>query len=227
MKNKLFYWLKINLGFSSKESRGFLLLTPFLVLFAIFPYLLKEISNSRSQDFHEHYIVTIDSLKKFEIEYKTSPNPIFNPEDTIRKSPTNTKTKNLNKIALAEADSILLQIVPGIGPGLSGRIIKYRENLGGFHSKEQLNDIFGLKPEVSAEIWNYFDFSPLITKKISINTVDLNQLSVHPYISYGEAKVVIAYRNQHGKFSSTDDLMKIRIFKEEWIIRIAPYLSFE
>jgi DNA uptake protein ComE-like DNA-binding protein len=227
MKNKLFYWFKVNLGFSSKESRGFLLLTPFLLIFAISPYLLKVISNSKSQIFHEHYIGTIDSLKKFEIEYKSSPNPIFNPQDTVRKFSSSTKTKNLNKIAMSEADSILLQIVPGIGPALSGRIIKYRENLGGFHSKEQLSDIFGLKPEVSTEIWNYFDFIPLITKKIPINTADINQLSVHPYISYGEAKVVIAYRNQHGKFSSTDDLLKIRIFKKEWINQIAPYLSFE
>jgi len=55
---------------------------------------------------------------------------------------------------------VLLQIVPGIGVGLGGRIIKYRERLGGFHSIHQLAEIYGLKPETIEEIWNYFDFSP-------------------------------------------------------------------
>jgi DNA uptake protein ComE-like DNA-binding protein len=227
MRNKLFYWLKINLGFSNKESRGFLLLTPFLVVFAISPYLLKTIRNSGAQEFHQHYLATIDSLKKFEVEVKTSPNPIFNPADTAAKPSSISKTKNLNRIKFAEADSILLQIVPGIGPGLSGRIIKYRENLGGYYSKNQLNEIYGLKPETIEEIWTYFDFNPLISRKIPINSSDTNQLSAHPYISYGEAKVIIAYRNQHGQFNSVIDLKNIKIFKEEWISRIEPYLSFE
>lgn len=227
MINKLFYWLKINLGFSNKESRGFLLFTPFLVVFAVSPYLLKTIRNSGAQEFHRQYLATIDSLKKFEIELINSPNFIFNPADTVTNSGSNSKTKNLNRIEFAAADSTLLQIVPGIGPGLSGRIIKYRENLGGYYSKSQLNEIYGLKPETIEEIWTYFDFTPSITKKIPINSYDTNQLSAHPYVSYGEAKVIIAYRNQHGEFYSAHDLKNIRIFKEEWISRIEPYLSFK
>ncbi len=226
MRNKLFYWLKLNLGFSGKESRGFLLLTPLLVILAISPYLLKSLRNSKSEEFHKQYIATIDSLKKFTIEVKTSPNPIFDPADTA-KSINKNKTVNLNRLPLSEADSVVLQVVPGIGPGLSSRIIKYRENLGGFHTKDQLSEIFGLKPETIVELWNYFDFDSRITKKISINTADVNVLSAHPYISYGEAKVIIAFRSQHGKFSSVEDLKKIKIFKEEWIIRIRPYLTFE
>ena len=227
MGNKLFYWLKINLGFSNKESRGFLLLTPFLMVFAVSPYLLKIIRNSGNQEFHSHYLATIDSLIKVEGELKTSPNPIFNPADTAVKSSSISKTKNLNRIEFTEADSILLQIVPGIGRGLSGRIIKYRESLGGFYSKNQLNEIYGLKPETIEEIWNYFDFNSSITQKLQINSFDTNQLSAHPYVSYGEAKVIIAYRNQHGRFNSALDLKNINIFKEEWISRIEPYLSFD
>lgn len=227
MRNKLFYWLKINLGFSNKESRGFFLLTPFLIVFAISPYLVKSIRNTETQDFHKYYLATIDSLRKFEVELKSSPNPIFNPADTVVKSTIASKTKNLNKIQFTEADSTLLQIVPGIGPGLSGRIIKYRERLGGFYSINQLNEIFGLKPETITEIWNYFDFNPLITRKIQINLAATDQLSSHPYISYGEAKVIIAYRNQHGNYNSASDLKNIKIFKEEWISKIEPYLSFE
>jgi competence protein ComEA len=55
----------------------------------------------------------------------------------------------------------------------------------------------------------------------------LDELAAHPYISYGEAKVLVAFRTQHGKFISSDDLLKIKIFKTEWVQKIKPYLSFE
>jgi DNA uptake protein ComE-like DNA-binding protein len=43
---------------------------------------------------------------------------------------------------------------------------------------------------------------------------------------YGEAKVLIAFRKQHGAFRSEEDLLKISIFKKEWISKISPYLDF-
>jgi len=227
MRVKFFYWLKTSLGFSNKESRGFLLLTPFLLIFAFSPYLLSAIKNKDTQLFLTNYQAKLDSLALLEVKAIESPLPLFNPADTAKMNSSTKKTANLVKIDFTEADSILLQIVPGIGAALGGRIIKYREQLGGFHSPNQLSEIYGLKPETIEEIWNYFEFSPKITRKIPINLAELDELSKHPYISYGEAKVLIAYRNQHGNYSSGTDLKQIKIFKSEWIDKISPYLSFE
>jgi DNA uptake protein ComE-like DNA-binding protein len=227
MKTKLFYFLKTNFGISNKESRGFLLLTPFLFVFALLPYFFRALRNDNAVDFLEKYHNQLDSLSLIKAELINSPKLTFNPADTISKAVILKRSTNLIKIAFAEADSIVLQIVPGIGSGLGGRIIKYRERLGGFNSKNQLLEIYGLKPETIEQIWNYFEFSSQINRKIFINTVEIDVLSAHPYISYGEAKVLIAFRKQHGNYVGPDDLKKIKIFKSEWIDKIDPYLSFD
>jgi DNA uptake protein ComE-like DNA-binding protein len=227
MRKRLFYWLKTSLGFSNKESKGFLLLTPLLLIVAASPYLIESFRKENRNDFLKKYQSQLDSLESLDINLQRSPNPLFNPADTASKPAFAKKTENLIKIDFVEADSVLLQIVPGIGVGLGGRIIKYRERLGGFHSIHQLAEIYGLKPETIEEIWNYFDFSPAITRRIPINSAEIEEISAHPYISYSEAKVLIAYRKQHGNYSTIADLKKIKIFKPEWIDKIEPYLSFD
>ena len=153
--------------------------------------------------------------------------PTFNPEDTIRSTHSNKVAERILRLPFSQADSVVLQIVPGIGALTAGRIIKHRESLGGFIQIAQLNEVYGLKPETIPIIWEYFDFDPGIKKKISINTVELEDLSKHPYITFQEAKVLIAFRKQHGTFSGPRDLLKIKIFKEEWVMKLAPYLQFD
>jgi competence protein ComEA len=227
MRNRFFYWLKTSLGFSNKESRGFLLLTPLLLLVAASPYFIEFSRKENRDDFLKKYQSQLDSLESLDINLQLSPNPLFNQADTVSKPSLAKKTENLIKMDFVDADSVVLQIVPGIGIGLSGRIIKYRDRLGGFYSVNQLSEIYGLKPETIQEIWNYFDFTPMITKRILINSAEIEEVSAHPYISYSEAKVLIAYRKQHGNYLSITDLKKIKIFKPEWIDKIEPYLSFD
>ena len=52
-----------------------------------------------------------------------------------------------NLIELNLADSLQLVSLPGIGPGYTKRIIKYREKLGGFYSVEQLSEVYGFPTE--------------------------------------------------------------------------------
>jgi competence protein ComEA len=227
MRKRFFYWLKTSFGFSSKESRGFLLLTPLLFLVAASPYFIEFFQKKNRDDFLKNYQSQLDSLGSLNLNLQRSPNPLFNSADTVSKTALSKKTENLIKMDFVDADSVVLQIVPGIGIGLGGRIIKYRDRLGGFHSVNQFSEIYGLKPETIQEIWNYFVFTPSITKRISINSAEIDEVSAHPYISYSEAKVLIAYRKQHGNYLSITDLKKIKIFKPEWIDKIEPYLRFD
>ncbi len=41
-------------------------------------------------------------------------------------------------------DSASLEALPGIGPVLSSRIIKYRNLIGGYVSVDQLKEVYGL-----------------------------------------------------------------------------------
>ncbi|WP_245942143.1 ComEA family DNA-binding protein [Algoriphagus chordae] len=219
--------MKVYLGFSRKESRGFVLLIPVLLLLVISSPVYKAIRTSKSENFHLQYLASIDSLEKSGFVLLTSPFPVFNPQDTIVKKSNSKQLENLNRIPFSEADSVTLQIVPGIGQSTAGRIVKFRESLGGLHSKSQLSEVYGLKPETIDAIWEYFDFSPAIFRKIKINQVEIDELRQHPYVSYAEAKVIVAFRDQHGDYQNSDDLLKIKIFKQEWINKISPYLDFQ
>lgn len=220
------FWFKTYLGFSQKESRGFLLLVPLLVVFGLIPTVLEGFKNRNADKLYQKYMLALDSLEQSQIELVSSPLPVFNPADTV-KSSTSKATQNLNRLLFSEADSITLQIVPGIGPALAGRIIKFREALGGFHSTNQLGEIYGVKQETADKIWEYFEFDGKVQRKIHINQATIEDLSGHPYISYSEAKVLLAYKTQHGSFQSLSDLSKIKIFKQEWIDKIGPYLDFK
>lgn len=215
------------MGFSGKESRGFLVLIPVLLLFGFAPMTLRLLKNRATEEEFQHYKSRLDSLKSLTVELNLSPSPTFNPKDTVKTSRNQKQLDNINRILFSEADSITLQIVPGIGQATAGRIIKYRDNLGGFHSPSQLNEVFGVKLETAEAVWEFFEFDSHIFRKLTINTSTLEELALHPYISYGEAKVLIAFRNQHGRFDTAEDLLKVKIFKQEWIEKIKPYLIFD
>lgn len=161
-------------------------------------------------------------MEQVGFEFVKTPKPIQAPLDTA----PSINQSSLKRIPFSEADSVTLQIVPGIGPAMASRIIKFRESLGGMHSKNQKQDVYGLKEEVADGIWEYIDFESGISKKVQINEWDVSELAKHPYIGYGEAKVIVANRNQHGKYTNADDLLNVKIFTSKWINKISPYLDF-
>ena len=227
MWQQLIFWFKTHLGFSAKESRGFLLLIPFLLALVAASQVLAWAKNQRASAIFQQYLHEVDSLEQAGFQLSVSPLPTFTNQDTIIRSHSTKVSARIQRLPFSETDSVLLQIVPGIGALTAGRIIKHRENLGGFIQIAQLNEVYGLKPEVIPLIWEYFDFDAAPIRKLSINHATVEQLASHPYISYQEAKVLVAYRLQHGGYHEATDLFGIKIFKSDWVEKIAPYLSFE
>jgi competence protein ComEA len=227
MWQQLIFWLKTHLGFSAKESRGFLLLIPFLLALVAASQMVAWAKNQRASKMYRQYLHEVDSLEQAGFQLSVSPLPTYNELDTMRGSNSNKVSERIQRLPFSETDSVLLQIVPGIGALTAGRIIKHRENLGGFIQIAQLNEVYGLKPEVIPLIWEYFDFDSASIRKLSINRATVAELATHPYISYQEAKVIVAYRLQHGGYQAATELMGIKIFKSDWVKKIEPYLSFE
>lgn len=227
MKNKLFFWLKTYLGFSKRESQGFVLLLPILIILYAIPKVYHHTIRLGFDTEYHAYQSTIDSLVREGYEKVIKSSTLAKLDSPQKKTyATRPKGTALNKLDFNEADSIVLQVVPGIGQTMAGRIVKFREGLGGMIDKEQLLDVYGMTPEVADRVFEYFDFTPGIYKKIQINQADASTLANHPYITYGAAKVLTAYRTQHGAYSTAEDLLKVRIFTEEWVDKIKPYLDF-
>jgi DNA uptake protein ComE-like DNA-binding protein len=129
------------------------------------------------------------------------------------------------KIEINSADSLILISIKGIGPFYAKQILKYRRQLGGFTSYNQLKEVWGLDKLNLESFKSQTEIDTLFVKKININTINLDGLKLHPYLHYKEAKMIISYRNQHGSYSEVKDIRKIRAISPELFRKIAPYLE--
>ncbi len=140
-----------------------------------------------------------------------------------------TDKKPLVKKGINSANMEDLKKVNGIGDKLAQRIISFRNKIGGFAIKEELNTIYGLKPEVRERLWeNFIILQPKnIKEKISLNNSNIKELATHPYISYPLAKRIVSYRTIHGGFKSIDELMEVPDFPKNRMKIIRLYLVLE
>lgn len=115
----------------------------------------------------------------------------------------------------------------GIGPALSDRILKQKELFGGFVSMKQMDNIWGLSPEVIENLNKYFRVTALPRiKKIDINNASIKELMLFPYFKYALAKSIVTYRSMNGDFKNSEDLTKINDFPSEKLDIISLYLEF-
>ncbi len=116
----------------------------------------------------------------------------------------------------------------GIGDVLSKRIVKFRNSLGGFHSIEQVALVYGIEDSLFQSIKPLLILSNAQSlEKIKINQISEDSLKKHPFFTWKQAKLCIAYRNQHGAFLDFQAFKNLRFFKAKDFNRIKPYLSYE
>ena len=126
----------------------------------------------------------------------------------------------LTSFDINQADTAQLIQIKGIGSVLATRIVKFRDNLGGFYSLEQLKEVYGISEEAQTQLLNYAILESSF-KKININESDLK----HPYIKAFQAKAILNYRQQHGKFEKIEDLLQIKSLDAAWFEKVKPYLT--
>ena len=126
-----------------------------------------------------------------------------------------------------KADSSELIFVDGVGKVLSSRIVRFRENLGGFVTIAQLQEVYGLEQyafeNLNESAFIEDNFRPRI---IPINSWPADSLARHPYIDFNTARVIVAYRHQHGNYQKSSDLLQVLVLNKDWVERITPYLEF-
>ncbi len=177
----------------------------------------------------EPYIIIENTSKEYKKypkkEYAKKDYKKFNKDSAYK--PYVKKEFVIQPFDLNVADTTELNSLKGIGTKTSLRIIKYRESLGGFYDYAQLSEVFALSEEAIAEIKKYGKIDETTIRKISINKASIEEMKIHPYIKYNLAKVIVAYRTQHGLFKSEKDLAKIKILDEQTLKKIINYISYE
>ncbi|GAB3881980.1 helix-hairpin-helix domain-containing protein [Spirosoma agri] len=123
------------------------------------------------------------------------------------------------------ADTTQLIALKGIGSKLAGRIIKFRDALGGFVAPEQFRDIYGLDSLALEELQKFGKIQST-PRRIPINTASAEELDRHPFLTRRQAEVIVRYREQHGAYSSAESLKPIRILDAKTIEKITPYIEF-
>jgi len=118
-----------------------------------------------------------------------------------------------------------LDQLPGIGPGLAGRIVRYRSRLGGFYSADQVGEVYGLDTAVYRQIRPHLICSAGPLKQLFINISPLDSLKKHPYLPPWVAADIVTYRNKHEGFVSLDELRSIRSLKDSLHQKVLPYLE--
>lgn len=160
-------------------------------------------------------------------EYQKIRSFIALPDTLIVKSNNRVLNKAPRKMVVSinscSADS--LEMLKGIGPVFAKRIVAFRSKLGGYYSLSQLSEVYGLPIETIELILPNLNLDTTQIKRIRLNSADVKALSKHPYISYKEAKAIVNYREQHGKFLQLATLRKLHIFKNKSINRLLPYLD--
>ncbi len=156
----------------------------------------------------------------------------FAHRDSIRWASDTTFAKKIYKekrdtiLELNSADTASLQFIRGIGKYTAIQIVRYRKELGGYASVEQIREIPNL-PTVADSIMTYFTVCPDSIKPIHINRASVERLNRHPYLSFTQAKAIYELRRNEVRLTHIDQINETGLFSEEDLSRLLPYLSFE
>jgi DNA uptake protein ComE-like DNA-binding protein len=135
------------------------------------------------------------------------------------------KEKARPVIELNAADSAELTSLPGVGPVFAGRIIRYRQALGGYSTIEQLQEVYGITPEKFLNLKGMVKADHSLITPIRINFADFGSLNRHPYIDNRQAAKIIDWRSAHGAFTQKEVLLENRIFDEITFKKLEFYLT--
>jgi DNA uptake protein ComE-like DNA-binding protein len=130
----------------------------------------------------------------------------------------------LKSIEINSADSSdLLQLkIPGY---LISKILEYRKQLGGFSSSFQLLEIYHFPENIFERIHSLIQVDTSLIEPLGINLKTEEELALHPYVSYKEAKAILLFRKNNGLITKQEDFDKIIAIPTETKERLKPYLA--
>jgi competence protein ComEA len=137
------------------------------------------------------------------------------------------KPAHLQPFDLNLADTTQLMQIKGIGRGRAKWIVKHRDELGGYLVENQLAEVFVLRdaPDLVDSLRKYTFVAPgFAPRPVHVNSASFDELWPHPYVGKPLARLLVAYRKQHGPFAAPDDLRQLKLLKEENFVKLRPYV---
>ena len=138
------------------------------------------------------------------------------PKEVVRK-------KILVELNAASQEDI--EKIPGIGPFYAKNILKYRDRLGGFVSKEQLLEVWKMDAAKYEEIEAFVEVNKIIIKKIDINEATAEDFKKHPYLNWNIANSLVKIRNKKIRFNTIEEIKESVLMDEELYDKMKHYLT--
>lgn len=146
-----------------------------------------------------------DRVKEY-IEIEEVPN-VIKEEDVV---------KEAVKIDLNSTDSLQLLSLPGIGPYYAGKIVDFRNRVGGFAYPSQIMDIKGIDSERFNMISSYIYADTSKIQKKNLERIQFEELSANPYVGSYLARAIIRFRESiHPEITNLASLLVNNIIKPE------------
>lgn len=141
----------------------------------------------------------------------------------------NTFSYNYKTIDVNKATPEDFEQFRGIGPSFAKRIIKYREDLGGFYDVKQLGEVYKLPDSVFQQMLPYLTCPSTQLRMLNINELDVEDLKMHPYLRWSHAKALVEYRLKHKTWTSIELVQILYEFndKKGTYQKVRPYLSIQ
>ena len=224
-KNELFYFDPNNLSSDGWKKLGIHEKT----IATIQKYLNKGGHFYKPEDLKRIYGLHPDeytSLEPYVRIEMTSNNQSQNIIKTeLKKDQSSNNNTKYHVIEINVADTSAFIELPGIGNKLAVRIVNFRDRLGGFYSIDQIGETYGLPDSTFQRIKPFLKLENISIKKINVNTATKDEMKTHPYIKWNLANAIVEYRNQHGNFSTLDDLKQISLITDDIFNKIKIYLT--
>lgn len=191
---------------------------------------IKSILNYRSKggrfrragDFQKIYNLPPDDYERLEsyIVIAAAPAPV----ETNQPFAAKKRAPQAIDINLADAEAWMT--LPGIGEKRAQQLVRYRDQLGGFLSVEQVGQMYNLPDSIFQAIRPLLLLNSHNIRRIDLNAVSVEELDAHPYFSRKQAELIVNYRQQHGPYRSVEDIEKIIAFTDKaWIVKVKGYLK--
>ena len=128
---------------------------------------------------------------------------------------------------LRTADTVELKMIHGIGSYRARQIVRYREQLGGFVSVEQVLEAKGMENVDADSLLAHFWIDSVKIEAMNVNSVGVQRLSRHPYLRFEQAQAIYELRRKKIRLDSIQQLQQIECISAETLEKIAPYLNFD
>lgn len=129
---------------------------------------------------------------------------------------------DIPKIDINSADSVTFMSLPGIGKFFAGKMVSYRNELGGYSYPEQLMDIWHFDQEKFDNLKDLIKLDTVATPPYSLWTLPEKDLASHPYIGKRAARSIVIFRENSPKSEWTaSNLQKAGILDPDKASKLA------